>query len=312
MGENSSIEWCHHTFSPWEGCAKVSEGCRNCYAEERNARFHPREDKRPDSDGFGSVRGEHWGVNAPRLMRAEAYWSEPARWDRDARAAGERRRVFCASLADVFEDRPDLVEPRDRLLSVIGGTPNLDWMLLTKRPENMVRLTKHRWPERWPSHVWAGTTVEDQRAAERRILWLAEVPARVRFLSCEPLIGPLDLRNVDMVPMLKADRRPNDPSILLDALTGHVKGPDEVRPELAVNLVIVGGESGRNARPFDLRWARSIVEQCRAAGVPCFVKQLGERPVDANGPLKLSDKKGGDPAEWPEDLRVRQFPKGAQ
>lgn len=310
MGENSGIQWTHHTFNPWEGCAKVSEGCRNCYAEERNARFHPRGDS--SSDQFGSARGAHWGVNAPRLMRTESYWREPLRWDRAARASGERRRVFCASLADVFEDRPDLVEPRARLFRLTEETTNLDWLLLTKRPENMVRLVPPAWRSGWPPNVWAGTTVEDQRAAEHRILWLAEVPAKVRFLSCEPLIGMLDLRDVDVRPMLPGAPRANDPVITLDALTGHVKGPDEVRPELAIDWVIVGGESGARARPFDLRWARSIVEQCSNAGVPVFVKQMGERPVDERGPVKLSAKKGGELDEWPEELRVRQFPKVSQ
>lgn len=176
MGAETKIEWCDHTFNPWIGCTKVSPGCANCYAAvntfTRAQRAHGR---------------ELWGPDAARHVTSEAKWREPIRWDAAAKAAGIRRRVFCASMADVFEDRPDLAEPRARLAYVIGKTPNLDWLLLTKRPENIARL----WiTDVVPPNVWLGTTVEDQERADERIPHLLAVPAAVRFLSVEPLLSP--------------------------------------------------------------------------------------------------------------------------
>jgi protein gp37 len=254
MGQQTRIEWSDHTFSPWRGCTKVSAGCAHCYAEEQSKR-NPK------------VLGE-WGPQGQRAIAAESYWKDPPRWDRAAHRAGERRRVFCASLGDVFEDRPELVEPRRRLLATIAATPNLDWLLLIKRPEDVVRLAGGELP---PS-AWIGASVEDQAAAERRIPHLLKIPAVVRFLSVEPLLGPIAFTTLD-----------------------------------GIAWGIVGGESGPRARPCDLGWIRSVVAQCRAYGVPPFVKQLGRRPVG----LRLADDKGGDPAEWPEDLRVRKFPRGS-
>ena len=173
MGQNTEIAWTDATFNPWIGCSKVSDGCRNCYAEVDT--FARRE----------RARGlELWGPKAARHVTSESYWKQPLKWDREARAAGVRRRVFCASMADVFEDRPDLVEPRQRLSDLVLSTPSLDWLLLTKRPENAARL----WLEAgvtndaWSDNVWLGTTVEHQAAANKRIPHLLAVPARVRFL----------------------------------------------------------------------------------------------------------------------------------
>lgn len=261
MGENSDIQWTDHTFNPWEGCQRVSPGCENCYAEARNARFHPRADGGPS----------HWGPSAQRLMRSPAYWKQPEKWNREAKRDGVRRRVFCASLADVFEDRPELVDTRARLFQLIEECDGLDWLLLTKRPQNMLRLASV-WGDEWPSNVWAGTTVEDQRRADERIRELASVPAVVRFLSCEPLIEAVDL----------------------------------ARPD--VDWVIVGGESGRGARPFHVEWAADIVKSCRAVGAAPFVKQMGARPFDGARMLSLRDSHGGDWDEWPAELRVREFP----
>lgn len=157
----------------------------------------------------------------------------------------------------------------------------LAWLLLTKRPENMVRLAPASWANGWPSHVWAGTTAENNEMLRERVPHLLRVLARVRFLSCEPLLEELDL--------------------------GHslVLNPCANKEQRSINWVIVGGESGSRARPFDLAWARSIVAQCADAGVPCFVKQLGSRPV---GAPPTRHPAGADPSEWPEDLRVQEWP----
>lgn len=320
MGQDTKIEWAHHTFSPWRGCSKVSPGCANCYAETQSKR-NP------------NVLGT-WGPEGARVVASDAYWRQPLRWDRAAAKAGERRRVFCASLADVFEDRPDLVEPRFRLFALIERTPNLDWLLLTKRPENIERL--------WPAgsvgmlgapNIWLGTTAEDQARADERILHILRVQAAVRFLSLEPLLGPVDL------PFFNGCRGCNHPGNLLPAWNEHGRCSecDGTRHEPSgIDWAIVGGESGPNARRCDVSWIRSVVAQCREARVPCFVKQLGAFPChgddgagwaadfmtghgrhwrwdirESHGGISVyaqTDPKGGDPAEWPEDLRVRQVP----
>jgi protein gp37 len=301
MGKDSGIQWTHHTFNPWWGCEKVSPGCTNCYA----AAF----DKR--------VGGMNWGKAAPRRFFGEKHWNNPRIWDAAAAKAGERHRVFCASMADVFEDRPDLVDHRVRLFNLIQVTPNLDWLLLTKRPENVVRMLgecRYRVEGGIRStlglvpmtNVWLGTTVENQEQAERRIPELLWIPAAVRFLSMEPLLGPVDLTALGV----------GGQEGLTDALTGVRERSGSIREDGdAIDWVIVGGESGPKARPFDLAWARFIRDQCEVVGVACFVKQLGARPVDdeslAGGKAidRLKDKHGGDWDEWPADLRVREFPK---
>lgn len=271
MAESSKIQWTHATFNPWRGCTKVSEGCAHCYAEQMSGR-NP------------AVLGT-WGPNGARVVAAESYWRGPLRWDAEAVLAGERRRVFCASLADVFEGWDTMPESarepvraaRVRLFHLIHETPNLDWLLLTKRPENVRRFCDQpgrSWSEYTPPNVWIGTSVENQARLEERAPHLLRVPARVRFLSAEPLLGPLDLR-----PFI---------------------GPGYVQ------WVIVGGESGPGARPFDPHWARIIVDQCKDAGVPVFVKQLGEN-VTTHAGLRLRNK-GGDWDDLPNDLRVREFP----
>jgi protein gp37 len=294
MGTKTKIEWCDHTFNPWRGCTKVSPGCANCYAETQ-AKRNP------------SVLGV-WGDRGTRVVASEYYWQQPLKWDRDglpctcgADRTGpsaeahdadcqtrRRPRVFCASMADVFEDRPELVRPRDRLFGVIRDTPHLDWLLLTKRPENFrILMTASMAP--WPN-VWLGVSVEDQARADERIPILLETPAAVRFLSVEPLIGLVDLtRHLFPEPI---------PASLLGR--PHSRG---------IDWTIIGGESGPGARRCDTVWIQRLVEQCKDAGVACFVKQLGAHPLMRNGvKMRLVDKKGGDPAEWPADLCVREFP----
>lgn len=268
MGADTKIEWAHHTFNPWRGCTHVSPGCENCYAETLAARF-------PANLGT-------WGAGGERVIASEAYWRQPLAWNRAAEKAGERRRVFCASLADVFEGgRRDLIEPRIRVFDLIERTPHLDWLILTKRPEN-AQVFFESYPEAVMPNVWLGVSVEDQRRADERIPILLETQAAVRFLSCEPLLGSVRI-SPEMLRTYESDN--------------------------GIDWVIVGGESGPGARPMDLAWARSLVDQCADADVKCFVKQLGARPVwGETEPINLRDRKGGDMAEWPADLKVREFP----
>jgi protein gp37 len=230
MGKNSSIEWTHHTFNPWWGCEKVSPGCANCYAEVWARR----------------VGQNVWGGDEQRRrFFSDTHWKQPLRWEREANAEGTRRRVFCASMGDVFEPRRELNEARERLWRLIESTPSLDWLLLTKRPENLSPML----PRPLFENVWIGTTVENQAMAQKRIDHLFSVDARVYFLSCEPLLGPLQLE-----PWL---------------------------PKL--DWVITGGESGAKARPMRADWARSLRDQCVNAGVAFHFKQWGNwRPSESN------------------------------
>jgi len=224
MAHNSRIEWTDHTFNPWWGCNKVSPGCDNCYAET------------------WARRTGHtiWGHKAKRRLLSESYWQQPYAWNRAALAAKRRVRVFCASMADVFEWRAELTPVRARLWELIAETPNLDWLLLTKRPHLVSRLVP--WGDDWPVNVWLGTTVEDQRWAEKRLPHLVANPAKTRFLSCEPMLGPIDL------------------------------APWRTK----VDWVIAGGESGHAARPSDPKWFMSLRNQCKRFGIPFHFKQWGE------------------------------------
>ncbi|MEO5331343.1 MAG: phage Gp37/Gp68 family protein [Magnetococcus sp. YQC-5] len=240
MGANSKISWTHHTFNAWWGCAKISAGCANCYAEGVARRFGH----------------DVWGKDAPRRFFGWDHWQEPFRWNEAAKKAGERHRVFCGSMCDVFEDRLELYRPRNRLFEMIESTPYLDWLLLTKRPENIPQLIGDA--GQLPENVWMGATVEGFGCV-KRIDALLEIPVKVRFLSLEPLLSPLYL-----------DR-------WLD------KG---------INWVIVGGESGPKARQMRRRWVVDIRDQCLGAGVPFYFKQWGasgedgkRRSVKANGCL---------------------------
>jgi len=227
MGKDSKIEWTHHTFNPWWGCAKVSPGCANCYAEAFARRL-------------GLIV---WGEGSARRFFGDAHWSEPVAWDAAAAKAGQRSRVFCSSMADVFEDRADLVEPRARLFRLVLRTPNLDWLLLTKRPQNTRRLS----PRDWPENAWPGTTAENQKEWDERLPLLAACSGRVKFVSVEPMLGPIDMGR-------------------------H-------RPD----WVICGGESGGRARPVSPEWVRSLRDQCVARQVDFFFKQWGGRDKKAAG-----------------------------
>jgi protein gp37 len=227
-----------YTFNPWWGCLKVSEECAHCYALD--IAHHYRKEAL-------------WGPAAttPRRIFGEKHWQEPFTWNRQAEKQGHRRSVFCASMADVFEPHPMLDNERMKLWALIEKTPWLNWLLLTKRPEQVLKQVP--WPvsSSWPDNIWVGTSVGLQQRAEERIPYLLEIPAVVRFLSCEPLLGPLDL-----TPWL--------PSL---------------------QWVISGGESGSDARPMDMAWPRSLRDQCQAAGIPYFFKQVGGRYHNSGGRL---------------------------
>ncbi len=276
MSENSKIEWTDHTFNPWEGCQKVGPGCDHCYAETRNARFA----------GGTAV---NWGPGAPRRRTSASTWAKPKAWNARANAFmaahGRRQRVFCASLADVFDNAVD-PQWREDLFQLIEATPNLDWLLLTKRIGNVGNMlpVPFDFAKLYPN-VWLGATITSQAEADRDIPKLLALDARVRFLSMEPLLGPV---HIWRWAAAHCERHPGalDPdgkcgvceSLGIwgipgaDVLTDAEKAP--IRPGL--DWVIVGGESGPGARPMHPAWARDLRDQCAAAGVPFLFKQWGE------------------------------------
>lgn len=312
MGENSKISWTHHTWSPWWGCARVSPGCEHCYAET-----------------FAKRTGHKvWGRTAERRFLADPFRAL-LKMQAKAERAGERHRVFIASMADIFEAHP-IDETRTRQDAIRAAlwalTPSLtalDLLLLTKRPENVASMVPAAWMAgAWPSNAWMLTTCEDQPRADERIPHLLRLPAPVRGVSYEPALGLIDF---DKGRCDVHDRQfigHNHPEFLefctecaANGWTGELTYGHWLKDD-GISWVVVGGESGGGARPFDVEWARMTVRQCRDAGVACFVKQMGAKPQRAIHvqheltiqPLKLRDAKGGDMAEWPEDLRVREYP----
>lgn len=277
--EQTNIEWAHYTFNPWRGCTKVSEGCAHCYAEVLSRR-NP------------ATLGE-WGPGQPRVLAADAMWRSPLRWNAtqhwrcqscgtvtaknsptgwqcDCTSGGTvceqiRPRVFCARMADVFD--PEVpTEWRQQLLMLIDATPNLDWLLLTKRPEQIEPLMQAAMNGNFERsktfamhmpNVWLGTSVENQDALRRRDRHLSAIAATVHFLSCEPLLGQVNI---------------------------HYSQD--------IDWVIAGGESGGNARPMNPAWVRSLRDQCQDFNVPFLFKQWGEwAPVGDPGLTSLEDTK---------------------
>jgi protein gp37 len=235
--ENSRIEWCDHTFNPWIGCQHVSPGCDHCYAEEMM------------DNRYGLVE---WGPHGQRKRTSEVTWKNPLKWN--AAAAGfarehsRRQRVFCASLADVFDNQVP-PEWRADLFLLIKKCDHLDWLLLTKRPQNIAKMLPRDWAHGY-SNVWLGATAENQLWFNRRWAFLQTIPAVNKFISYEPALGPLKLPK-------------------------HHPLPD---------WLICGGESGSKARLMDPQWARDIVADCRGKGVAAFHKQWGNYQ---NNPLVL-------------------------
>ncbi len=309
MGENTGIAWCHHTHNGWLGCTKVSEACRNCYAETLM-------DTR-----WGRVE---WGPRGARKRTSEANWRKPLQWDRKAAAAGERRRVFCFSLADVFEGPdtmpaeswPIVQQARRDLLELIHKTQHLDWLLLTKRPENVLGQIHDafssgapfegdeylsQWLDGKPPHnVWIGTSVENQEAADERIPHLLKIPAVVRFLSCEPLLSGLDLQRFLWATAPSTAGPWTLPSGRVVRGGGAGGQMMSSMPAGEINWVIAGAESlgKREGRPMDLDWVRSLRDQSTEAGVPFFLKQAA---VDG----KIVQLPELDGRTW------SQFPEGA-
>lgn len=247
MAENTNIEWATHTFNPWLGCTKIKSGdapsaCDFCYAEAWAKRY-------------GMVE---WG-NHPRKLTSDANWKKPLAWARVARdrrqmwqrntvkyREPERPRVFCASLADVFDNQAPQ-EWRERLWHLISCTPELDWMLLTKRPQNILKMTPEAWRSGLPANIWCGVTAENQTEYDRRMGFLQHVPATVHFVSYEPALGPLKM-------------------------TGHGLYP---------TMIICGGEDFvRPGREMDLQWARDLRDECAIVGTKFFFKQInGKGPI---------------------------------
>ena len=315
MAENTKIEWTDHTFNPWIGCTKVSPGCDHCYAENlMDTRM-----------GVAS-----WRPGAERVRTKEANWKMPLRWNAQADAFmeqhGRRQRVFCASLADVFDNAVPVQWRRD-LFDLIEATPNLDWLLLTKRIGNARSLYAEAYLDSarpWPANVWLGATIVNPEEAARDIHKLLQVPARVRFLSMEPLLGAVNLRSLELgegeLDALKSDTWEQEIDRWRDTdedwieqfedwygvnLSDGLTGP--MHP--TIDWVIVGGESGPGARPMHPDWARSLRDQCEAAGVPFLFKQWGEwMPTIREGDtVKLVFEKGAphgpdQPAfhDWPD------------
>lgn len=357
MGEKSNIEWTDATFNGVRGCTKYSPGCDNCYAETA-AGINP---------GTLGV----WGPAGNRVAGAEAYWNGPKKWNREAAAAGTRKKVFAFSFADWLEEwagpiidtggrrlaltldgrwlpavpspTPELPadavrwlnydDARARLFGLIHETPHLDWLLLTKRADRLMPWVPHFYnlmhaldlaagklptaDQTIPANVHLGVTTENQQTADERVPLLMRCPARLRWLSVEPMLGPIylgaDGRGCRALPITRN----------ADGGYERLDFADDPNDRF-VDWVVVGGESGAGARPCAVEWVRDIVRQCRAAGVAVFVKQLGSAPTDGMEltsdapdaptyykplPLILADKKKGkDVAEWPADLAVREFP----
>ncbi|HEY1981932.1 MAG TPA: DUF5131 family protein [Xanthobacteraceae bacterium] len=228
--ENSKIEWTTHTFNPWMGCQHVSPGCDHCYAETMM-------DHR-----YGRVE---WGPHGERTRTSIANWKRPLSWAKQARQNTDRPRVFCASLADVWDNKVP-AHWRSDLFKLINMTPELDWLLLTKRPENIRKLMPPaidglpHWP--WPN-VWLGTTCEDQEHYNRRWPILSDIPAPIHFISYEPALGPLTLASSAELP----------------------------------DWIICGGESGKDARMMETEWARQLLDECRELNVAFFMKQMTKK-----------------------------------
>lgn len=221
MSEETVIAWTDHTFNPWMGCTKVSAGCAHCYAETLTK---------------NRMGLSLWGPGSARQVTSPNNWAKVRAWNKAAAKIGESQRVFCASLCDVFEDHPTANATRPRLWDLIRECRDLDWQILTKRPERIADNLPQDWGDGW-EHVWLGTSIEDNRVAYRAD-HLREVPASIRFVSYEPALGPLD--HLD--------------------LTG-------------IQWVIYGGESGPGHRPEDKDWARNMREKCAASGAAFFHKQ---------------------------------------
>lgn len=331
MGDKTAISWTDATWNPLRGCSKVSAGCKNCYAEKIAYRFGG-----PGRPFEGLVHRGHW-TGEVRFIAGKL--DQPLRWRKP-------RMIFVNSVSDLFHENVPF-ETIAAIFGVMAASPRHTFQVLTKRAGRMREWfewvsrpgvdglsaaryvwlgayaeeagvdSKRFWEATdgewaWPlPNVWIGVSVEDQATADERIPLLLATPAALRFVSYEPALGPVTFRHL----------QPKDPPTEIDALAGtHGVLRPHGGKNAALDWLIVGGESGPGARPCDVAWIRSTVEQCREAGVKCFVKQLGARAVrdvysehlgqweDEPRELHLPHPKGADPSEWPEDLRVQEMP----
>lgn len=277
MGKTTEIAWCDASFNTHWGCAKVSPGCNFCYAETWAKRT-----------GYSDI----WGVNAHRRVMSDRYWRQPYTWNKKAAGASQRPRVFCNSMSDVFDKNAPL-GVRDRLFDLIQATPNLDWLILTKRIGNALGMMPEAWQDGFiPPNVWMGISVVNQEEADRDILKLLKIPAPVRFLSCEPLLAPIDLSGFLWGRTQPCKECPRD----IDCECGWKTRKENGEPSL--DWIICGGESGAQARPMLEGWAGDIAEQCRHAQVAFFMKQGSQ----ANWPTFK------DFASFPLKLQIREWP----
>lgn len=253
MAANSGIEWTDHTANFWWGCFKISPGCQHCYAHTWAQRY--------GKNIWGPAR------TTGRELK-KGVWKELPKWNRKAEQEGRRRRVFVQSMADFYEDHPQVTPWREQAMDLMEQLTWLDFQVLTKRPENIAGMSA-RWMKDWPAHIWIGTSVEDQQRADERIPHLLKIPARVRFLSCEPLLGSIQLDDGHSSWLTCNGPRPGESEC---CESQYVCG----ECFHGIDWVITGGESGHNARPMHIQWARNLRDQCQAAGVPYFHKQNGE------------------------------------
>ena len=288
MGTETTIAWTQHTFNPWIGCTKVSAGCANCYAKTMDDRH---------LQGAES----HWGPGAPRIVTSPGNWKLPTGWANRARAEGKRRRVFCASLADVFDLEAPRLALRD-LLNLIEDTSDcLDWQILTKRPERiLVVLSSLARPMDFflKTQAWLGTSTENQDAADSRIPELLAVPAAVHFVSAEPLLGPLDLGRWLWGDVIFCEKMSGPGSRTAALKVARAANTQYIGPLL--DWVICGGESGPRARAMLPIWAIALKNQCSLVDVPFFMKQGSAANWNSYNDFQ----------SFPTDLQVRKFPNG--
>ena len=310
MGENSKIHWTDHTWNPWWGCVRISPACCNCYAENLAKRM-----------GLNL-----WGPYADRKEWTEKNWQMPFKWNEAARQSGRKATVFCASMADIFEDHPQANALRARAMETMEACDWLIWLLLTKRPENISRMVPEGWRRAGWRNVWYGVTGETRGWASERVSQLLLIPAAGRFISIEPLLD----EQMEVYRMLTPPTRAGLLGHVFYPLRGLAAVPDCDWNIAKIDWVIVGGESGGNARPFSIPAAHRIIDQCKSANVPVFLKQMGAKPrlgpdetleawpthvkcktqkgVDKGHQIILRDCAGGDWDEWPPELRVREYP----
>lgn len=267
MGKDTAIGWCDATFNPWWGCTRVSPGCERCYAETFAKR----------------VGQDIWGPTKGRRFFGEKHWNEPIHWDAKARREGRRLKVFCASMADICEDHEQLEPWRTRLIELVKHTRNIDWLFLTKRPENYLKMFGDGFFRSNP-HVWPGFTAENQEQLDKRVGHVVRIPGKGRkWISAEPLLSRLDVRS-----HLRRTEHVRENGSVGKIIARHIDG---------IVWVVVGGESGCEFRDPGVEHLISVVDQCKATVVACYVKQ------DAG---RLPGQQGRIPDEY---WSVKEFPR---